>query len=117
MIWYLVELYQSNPIYVLILNLYFQISSYIKCCQKETRGQERKQRYIRNLSLVSKEMEQLSRQASHLREELRGLEGRMEGISSTIKQMILNEQLVTLVFNLSVIFILYLFKIQNSPFV
>ena len=40
-------------------------------------------------------MEQLSKQAIELREELQGLEDRMEGLATFVKRMILNEQMVS----------------------
>ena len=49
-------------------------------------------------------MEQISRQTDQLREELQSLDCRMEGLTSTVKQMILDEQLVG-DFNLSLTFI------------
>ena len=39
-------------------------------------------------------MEEIQKQTNQLREELRGLDCRMEGLASTVNQMILNEQSV-----------------------
>ena len=49
-------------------------------------------------------MEQISRQTDQLREELQSLDCRMEGLTATVKQMILDEQLVG-DFNFSLTFI------------
>ena len=44
--------------------------------------------------MVQREIEQIYMQMNKTRKELSSLEGRLEGLTSTLRQMILNEQLV-----------------------
>ena len=46
------------------------------------------------MNMVQREVEQIFKQMNKTRKELSSLEGRLEGLTSTLKQMILNEQLV-----------------------
>ena len=46
------------------------------------------------MNMVQREVEQIFKQMNKTRKELNSLEGRLEGLTSTLKQMILNEQLV-----------------------
>ena len=45
--------------------------------------------------MVQREIEQIYMQMNKTRKELSSLEGRLEGLASTLRQMILNEQLVS----------------------
>ena len=53
-----------------------------------------RQKYVENMNMVQREVEQIFKQMNKTRKELNSLEGRLEGLTSTLKQMILNEQLV-----------------------
>ncbi len=46
------------------------------------------------MNMVQREIEQIYMQMNKTRKELSSLEGRLEGLASTLRQMILNEQLV-----------------------
>ena len=46
------------------------------------------------MNMVQREIEQIYMQTNKTRKELSSLEGRLEGLASTLRQMILNEQLV-----------------------
>ena len=47
------------------------------------------------MNMVQREIEQIYMQMNKTRKELSSLEGRLEGLASTLRQMILNEQLVS----------------------
>ena len=47
------------------------------------------------MNMVQREVEQIFKQMNKTRKELNSLEGRLEGLTSTLRQMILNEQLVS----------------------
>ena len=47
------------------------------------------------MNMVQREIEQIYMQMNKTRKELNSLEGRLEGLTSTLRQMILNEQLVS----------------------
>ena len=73
---------------------YLQICSYIESCEKEARAHVHRQKYVKNMNMVQREIEQIYMQMNKTRKELSSLEGRLEGLTSTLRQMILNEQLV-----------------------
>ena len=74
---------------------YLQICSYIESCEKEARAQVHRQKYVKNMNMVQREIEQIYMQMNKTRKELSSLEGRLEELASTLRQMILNEQLVS----------------------
>ena len=46
------------------------------------------------MNMVQREVEQIFQQMNKIRKGISSLEGRLEGLTSTLRQMILNEQLV-----------------------
>ena len=73
-----------------------QMSSFIESCQRESLTRQHSKEHKRNLVLILKEVEKISKQVDQHRDDLLNLEGRLDGLTSIIKQMILNDDLVSI---------------------
>ena len=73
-----------------------QMSSFIANCQRESLNRQHSKEHKRNLVLILKEVEKISKQVDQHRDDLLNLEGRLDGLTSIIKQMILHDDLVSI---------------------
>ena len=72
------------------------MSSFIESCQRESLNRQHSKEHKRNLVLILKEVEKISKQVDQHRDDLLNLEGRLDGLTSIIKQMILHDDLVSI---------------------
>ena len=97
----------------------FQISEYIESCQNEARIHQRRQEHNQNLNLILKEIENVAKRTIKMKEDIVNLESRLGELTSTLKQMIVNGQIVIIIYKiilLHVIYILPLFLISTWLF-